>query len=78
VRGDEDYTDAGGLPSMAVLPDDAIYFTSNRTFAATGRGSMSALVERIFAWLHRNAASPTAYFNLPTERVVTLGTQVDL
>ena len=32
----------------------------------------------LFALLHRNAASPTAYFNLPTDRVVTLGTQVDL
>lgn len=38
----------------------------------------SALSERFFALLHRNAASPTAYFNLPTDRVVTLGTQVDL
>ncbi len=78
VRGEPDYTPEGGLPSMAVLPDDAIYVTSNRTFVSTGRGSMSTLTERLFAVLHRNAASPTAYFNLPTERVVTLGTQVDL
>lgn len=33
---------------------------------------MSALTERLYAWLHRKAASPTAYFGLPTERVVTL------
>lgn len=78
IRGDDDYTDSGGLPSMPVLPDDTVYFTSNRTFVATGRGNMSALTERFFALLHRNAASPTAYFNLPTDRVVTLGTQVDL
>ena len=78
IRSDEDYTENGPLPAMSVLPDDAIYFTSNRTFVATGRGNMSALSERFFALLHRNAASPTAYFNLPTDRVVTLGTQVDL
>ncbi len=78
VRGDDDYTPDGGLPSMSVLPDDAIYVTSNRTFAATDRGEMSALPERLFSVLHRNAASPTAYFNLPVDRVVTLGTQVDL
>jgi KUP system potassium uptake protein len=78
IRSDEDYTENGPLPAMAVLPDDAIYFTSNRTFVATGKGNMSALSERFYALLHRNAASPTAYFNLPTDRVVTLGTQVDL
>ncbi len=78
IRGDDDYTENGGLPSMPVLPDDAIYVTSNRTFIAAGRGRMGALTERLFAVLHRNAASPTAYFNLPTERVVTLGTLVDL
>lgn len=58
IRSDEDYTESGGLPSMPVLPDDAIYFTGNRTFVASGRGSMSALSERIFAWLRRNAARP--------------------
>lgn len=78
VRGDPDYWDGPPLPSMPVLPDDTIYVLSNRTFQATDRGSMSALTERIYAWLHRNAASPTAYFGLPTERVVTLGTLVDL
>jgi len=78
IRGDPDYTEGGGLPAMSVLPDDAIYFTSNRTFAATSRGNMSALTERVFAVLHRNAASPTAYFNLPTDRVITLGTHIDL
>ncbi|MGB7961365.1 MAG: KUP/HAK/KT family potassium transporter [Propionicimonas sp.] len=79
IRGEPDYTEnLGGLPSMPVLPDDAIYFTSDRTFAVTGRGKMSRLTGGIFAWLHRNAASPTAYFNLPTERVVTLSTHVDL
>ena len=67
IRGDDDYTENGGLPSMPVLPDDAIYVTSNRTFINTGRGSMSSITERLFALLHRNAASPTAYFNLPTE-----------
>lgn len=34
--------------------------------------------ERMYAWLHRNSASPTAYVNLPIERVVTLATVIDL
>jgi KUP system potassium uptake protein len=78
IRGDDDYFEGHPLPAMPVLPDDAIYFTSNRTFVATSKGQMPALLERLFSVLHRNAASPTAYFHLPTERVVTLGTLVDL
>ena len=78
VRGDPDYTTEGPLPSLPVLPDDTVYVLSERTFLATNKGKMSALTERLFALLHRNAASPTAYFGLPTDRVVSLGTQVDL
>jgi KUP system potassium uptake protein len=78
IRNDKDYFDGRKLESLPVLPDDAIYFTSNRTFVASNKGHMPALMERLFSVLHRNAASPTAYFNLPTERVVTLGTLVDL
>ena len=78
VRGDPDYTTDGPLPSLPVLPDDTIYVISERTFLATNKGKMSALTERLFALLHRNAASPTAYFGLPTDRVVSLGTMVDL
>lgn len=66
------------LDSLPVLPDDAIYFLSDRSFLATDSGSMSALSERLYAALHRNSASPTAYFGLPTDRVVTLATMIDL
>jgi KUP system potassium uptake protein len=78
VRGDPDYWDGPPLESLPVLPDDAVYVLSDRTFLGTDKGRMPAVAERIFALLHRNAASPTAYFGLPTERVVTLGTLVDL
>ncbi|MGB8021762.1 MAG: KUP/HAK/KT family potassium transporter [Candidatus Nanopelagicales bacterium] len=78
VRSEPDYWDGPRLQSLPVLPDDAVYILSDRAFRATNRGSMNALSERVYAWLHRNAASPTAYFGLPTERVVTLGMLVDL
>lgn len=78
VRGDDDYWEGPPLESLPVLPDDAIYFLSDRTFQATGKGNMGVYAERMYAWLHRNAASPTAYFSLPTDRVVTLGTLIDL
>lgn len=39
---------------------------------------MGALAESFFALLTRNARPATAYFELPPERVVELGTRVDL
>jgi KUP system potassium uptake protein len=83
VRGDPDYWEGPPIPelpldSLPVLPDDAIYVLSDRNFLGTSHGQMSALMERFYALLHRNAASPTAYFGLPTQRVVTLATLVDL
>ncbi len=83
VRSEPDYWEGPPIPelpldSLPVLPDDAIYVLSDRSFRGTSSGQMSALMERFYALLHRNAASPTAYFGLPTERVVTLATLVDL
>ena len=65
-------------PELAVLPTTTVYVLSDRTFMATDAGEMRRLAESLYSILHRNAASPTAYFGLPSKRVVTLGTQVDL
>jgi len=32
----------------------------------------------LFTWMFRNADTATAFFKLPTNRVVELGTQVEL
>jgi KUP system potassium uptake protein len=34
--------------------------------------------KRLYAYTSRNAVSATAYFGIPTNRVVELGMQVDL
>jgi K+ transporter len=39
---------------------------------------MKGLAEKTFAMLHRNAATASSYFGLPENRVITLGTQMDL
>ncbi|MGB8020240.1 MAG: KUP/HAK/KT family potassium transporter [Candidatus Nanopelagicales bacterium] len=78
VRSDPDYWNGPRLDSLPALPDDAIYFLSDRTFQPTNKGRMGVVAERMYAWLHRNSASPAAYFGLPIERVVTLGTVIDL
>jgi KUP system potassium uptake protein len=34
--------------------------------------------EHIFAWMVRNAASAMEFFKLPTNRVIELGSQVEI
>ena len=34
--------------------------------------------EKLFAWMMRNAATPMEFFRLPTNRVVELGSQVEI
>ena len=54
------------------------FFLSRRTLKPSSRRGLDALVERIFIWLSRNAADATAYFSIPTGRVVEIGTQIVL
>jgi KUP system potassium uptake protein len=42
----------------------------------TGDGGMPRWRKALFMAMARNAASPASYFNLPPERVVTLGAQI--
>lgn len=57
-------------------PDDAVYVVGNETvIPKTGIGFM-ALRDRLFALMHRNAASPIRFFGLPPSRVIEVGTQV--
>jgi KUP system potassium uptake protein len=65
----------GRLP---VRLDDVTYFLGRETFMATERGQMGRVSESIFAFLVRNATPADRHFQIPPERVVELGTQVDL
>ncbi len=57
---------------------EATYFLGRESFVATNANDMGAVEESFFALLARNARPATAYFDLPPERVVELGTLVDL
>ena len=57
---------------------DATYYVGRETFLAGAGGKMKPLAEGFFAFLSRNAKSPTAHYGLPPEHVVELGTQIDL
>ena len=54
------------------------YLLGRETIVGGPGGLMSVPVERVFAFLMRNAKSVAAYFQLPHEQVVEIGIQVDL
>jgi KUP system potassium uptake protein len=65
-----------GLP---VNPMEVSYFLSREKLVpGTAEGGAARWRDRIFAAMARNAGSVTDYFNLPANRVVELGTRVEL
>jgi KUP system potassium uptake protein len=57
---------------------DTSFFLSRETLIPTRRRVMAFWREKLFISMLRNATSVTAYFNIPTNRVVELGSQVEL
>ncbi len=58
--------------------DDATYFLSRITVDPEPNGSMAMWRKRLFATISRNAANRSEYFNLPADRVVSLGGNIEL
>jgi KUP system potassium uptake protein len=54
------------------------YFLSRSTVIPTLGGGMAPWREKLFANMHRNAASVVDFLNLPPNRVVELGTKVQI
>ncbi|MRG90400.1 potassium transporter Kup [Polyangium spumosum] len=63
---------------LRIEPDETTYYLGRETILATGKGKMDKVSETLFGFLSRNATGATAFFNLPPERVVELGMQLDL
>jgi len=59
-------------------PDDAVYVIGHETVIPRTDRSLLTLRDRFFALMHRNATSPVRFFGLPPERVIEVGTQVEL
>jgi len=54
------------------------FFLSRETFVPIGAEGMSRWRERLFAWMARNARRANEYFRIPANRVVELGSVVEL
>ena len=54
------------------------FFLSRQTLLPSKKPGMAIWREQLFAWMSRNAASAMEFFRLPTNRVVELGSQLEI
>jgi KUP system potassium uptake protein len=68
------------LAGRGIALDDmeTSYFLSRDTVIPTFGGGMALWREKLFASMHRNAAAAADFLNLPTNRIVELGTKVEI
>jgi KUP system potassium uptake protein len=64
-----------GLPVNLM---ETSFFISRETIVPSMLPGMMVWREALFAWMSRNAANTMDFFSLPTNRVVELGTQVEI
>ncbi len=57
---------------------DTSFFLARQTLLASDRPGMAIWREKIFAWMLSNSESAMEFFKLPTNRVVELGSQVEI
>ena len=62
---------------VAIPPMDTSYFLGRERLVLTGRAKMSRWRKRLFALMSRNARSATEFFQIPPNRVVELGAQIE-
>jgi KUP system potassium uptake protein len=88
VKGHVGFMEASDIPSILAhakaqhgLPidlDKVTYVVRRDRLIATDAGKMGGLTETVFSFMLRNARSASDYFCLPSDRVLELGTQIDL
>ncbi len=60
------------------IDDDITFFLGRETIIVSDHPGMAQWRERLFVLMSRNAVRATAFFQLPPERVVELGVQVEI
>ena len=59
-------------------PMETSYFLARQTLIASSRPGMAIWREKLFASLVRNSESAMEFFKLPSNRVIELGSQVEI
>jgi KUP system potassium uptake protein len=63
---------------LEINPAETTYYLGRVTLFSHGNSKMMPWRKSLFAFMSRAAGSPTSYYNLPADRVVELGAQVQL
>lgn len=66
------------MHGLKIDPDAATYFIGRETIIPTSIPGMAIWREHLFSWLSKNAASAADYYNLPSKRVMELGSRIDI
>jgi KUP system potassium uptake protein len=54
------------------------FFLGRQKLIASKRPGMALWREQLFAWMNKNSESAMEFFRLPTNRVVELGSQLEI
>ena len=69
---------AADCSEICIDPMETTYFASRETIVASAHRNMPVWRDKLFALMHRNAAPATGFFRIPGNRIVELGTQVQI
>lgn len=69
-------SDLHGDGRLPVSPSGTSFFVSRNTLSPSAEVGLPLWQAIIYSFMHRNAADPTAFFQIPPERVVELGSRV--
>ncbi len=69
---------ASDCSSLCFDPMETTYFASRETIVASRHRGMPVWRDRLFGFLHRNAAPATDFFRIPSTRLVELGAPLEI
>lgn len=64
------------IPELDLRPAQTTYYLGREVVIPTVGGEMAVWREKLFAVLSQNAANATAFFHIPPDRVIEIGSQV--
>jgi KUP system potassium uptake protein len=67
-----------GIPDLDLTPRKVSFFIGRANVKSTARPGMARWRERLYTALARIATRPTEFFHIPPDRVIELGTEVDI
>lgn len=67
-----------GETGLQTKRNDTTYYLGRETLIITKKGGMATWRKMLFAFMSRNARPANAFFQIPPNRVVELGTQIEL